>query len=315
VSDELEFVEEGEQEKASSKVWKMLVVDDEEDVHDVTKLVLKGFDYLGVPLEFLHARSGKESCEIMAREKEIAVILMDVVMETDHAGLEAIEYIRNELDNKFVRIILRTGQPGQAPEHDVITQYDINDYKHKTELTRQRLFTTIYTSISAYRDLIALDRNRRALKKIIESSAQLFDLRFVGDFSQAVLDQLIALLYLGDDAVVVRSVGVVSGDENANLLIVAATGMYQENINEDAREVLSEVEYGLLQQAIGQQHSVEGDGYFVAYFEDAAGGRHAFYVSADVPTRVQERELIELFCTNVVIAQENALLLKDAKNQ
>lgn len=165
MNDELEFVAEVEEEKASCKAWKMLVVDDEEAVHKVTSLVLNGFKYLGVPLEFLHAYSGKEACETMAREENVAVILMDVVMESDHAGLEAIDYIRNELDNKFVRIILRTGQPGQAPEHDVITRYDINDYKHKTELTRQRLFTTTYTSISAYRDLIALERNRKALKK------------------------------------------------------------------------------------------------------------------------------------------------------
>lgn len=313
MSDELEFMDEPEEIQGSQKAWKMLVVDDEEAVHTVTNLVLEGFNYCGVPLEFLHAHSGKEACEIMAREQDVAVILMDVVMESDHAGLEAIDHIRNVLGNKFVRIILRTGQPGQAPEHDVITRYDINDYKHKTELTRERLFTTAYTSISAYRDLVALDRNRKALKKIIEASAELFDLRFVDDFSQAVLDQLIALLYLGEDAIVVRSVGVVSADNNAKLQIVAATGAYQSNVNDAAENVLCGTELKLLQQAIVEQQSLEGDGYFVAYFEDGSGVRHAFYVSADVSIQVQDRELIELFCSNVMIAQENVHLLKDAQ--
>jgi len=42
-------------------------------------------------------------------------VLLDVIMETDQAGLDLVEFIRDTLKNETVRIILRTGQPGQAP--------------------------------------------------------------------------------------------------------------------------------------------------------------------------------------------------------
>ena len=133
-------------ERLKRQPWRVLVVDDEEEVHAVSKLALEDFEFNGRGLEMIHAYSGQEAKEIMAKEAEIALILLDVVMETDHAGLEVVQYIREQLGNRFVRIILRTGQPGQAPEYKVITEYDINDYKSKTELTRQKLFTAVYTS-------------------------------------------------------------------------------------------------------------------------------------------------------------------------
>lgn len=152
------------------KPWKLLVVDDEEEVHAVTRLALGGFEFASRPLQIIGAYSGAEAKKVMSEEKDIAMILLDVVMETDQAGLDVVKYIREELGNRFVRIILRTGQPGQAPEYKVITEYDINDYKQKTELTRGKMFTLVHTSLSSYRDLMALEANRHGLEKVIEAS-------------------------------------------------------------------------------------------------------------------------------------------------
>ncbi|MFA5941833.1 MAG: response regulator, partial [Sinimarinibacterium sp.] len=131
--------------EATGEAWKVLIVDDEADVHTGTRLALDDFSLHGRSLQFLHAYSGAESVEIMRRERDIALVLMDVVMETEHAGLDAIRAIRSELANRFVRIVLRTGQPGQAPEKDVVRSFDINDYKEKTELTGKKLFTLVHT--------------------------------------------------------------------------------------------------------------------------------------------------------------------------
>ena len=84
---------------------------------------------------------------------DVAAVLLDVIMETDVAGLDLVEYIRNELKNETVRIILRTGQPGQAPERRVIVDYDINDYKAKTELTADKLFTTLTAALRGFQQL------------------------------------------------------------------------------------------------------------------------------------------------------------------
>ena len=115
--------------------WKILIVDDEDDVHRITKLAMLGITYDELPIEFLSAYSGKEACEIMAADEDIALVILDVVMETDTAGLDVASFIRRKLNNQLVRIVLRTGQPGQVPEDEIMEKYDINDYKEKTELS------------------------------------------------------------------------------------------------------------------------------------------------------------------------------------
>ena len=146
-------------------VWKVLVVDDEEEVHAVTKLVLADFSYENKGLLFLHAYSGREARDLIAEHPDTAIIFLDVVMEKNDAGLEVIRHIREELKNSFVRIILRTGQPGQAPAEKVIVEYDINDYKEKTELTAQKLFTTMVASLRSYRDILTIRPTARGWKR------------------------------------------------------------------------------------------------------------------------------------------------------
>ena len=149
--DFLTFVEESEPvPPAGHLVWRVLIVDDEPDIHTATLLALKGVVIEGRELEFIHAYSGKEARTILAENTDLAVILLDVVMESDDAGLQLVRYIRDDLSNSTLRVILRTGQPGYAPEIDTIRSYDINDYKAKSELTRVRLFTSLTTSIRSY---------------------------------------------------------------------------------------------------------------------------------------------------------------------
>jgi signal transduction histidine kinase/FixJ family two-component response regulator/HPt (histidine-containing phosphotransfer) domain-containing protein len=130
--------------------WPVLVVDDDEEVHIMTRLVLSKLRYKDRPLELLTARSGNEADDVFRRREDIAVALLDIVMETDDAGLRLARRIREEFANTDTRLILRTGQPGQAPVRDVIVNYDINDYKSKTELTSEKLFITIITGLRSY---------------------------------------------------------------------------------------------------------------------------------------------------------------------
>ncbi|MDH5444447.1 MAG: EAL domain-containing protein [Gammaproteobacteria bacterium] len=140
-------------DKSIQQPWKIMVIDDDEVVHQVTAIVLEDFYYQGRPLQMIQGYSGEEARKLIKENPDTAVMLLDVVMETDTAGLDTVKYIRDELNNHFVRIILRTGQPGQAPEKEVITEFDINDYKEKTELTAQKLYTSIITALRAFSDL------------------------------------------------------------------------------------------------------------------------------------------------------------------
>jgi DNA-binding NarL/FixJ family response regulator len=135
-------------------VWKVLIVDDEPDVHSLTKLLLRNFSYRGRGLEFLSAYSAAEAKDVLRSHPDTALVLLDVVMETEHAGLLLVDYIRNELGNKSVQIVIRTGQPGQAPPLTVISNHGINDYKEKTEITQQTMLLTVVKALRLYEDYL-----------------------------------------------------------------------------------------------------------------------------------------------------------------
>jgi PAS domain S-box-containing protein len=144
--------------------WRILVVDDDVDVHVVTKFALSASSFQGRRLSFLHAYSAKEALEVLRSTPGIALVLLDVIMETDDAGLRLAREIRTALHNELVRIVLRTGQPGQALEHSIIVDYDINDFWCKADLTTRKLFTTVIASLRAYSALAAAAAARDELR-------------------------------------------------------------------------------------------------------------------------------------------------------
>lgn len=166
--DDLQFAEETEPDRGGSSPedrWKLLIVDDEEAVHTMTKMVLSDYSFEGKGLIFLSAHSGEEARQLLRANKDAACILLDVVMETENSGLEVIHFIRDMEKNTDIRIILRTGQPGKAPEKKVILDYDINDYKEKTELTDQKLFTSITTALRSYMHLKKLQEQQEDITR------------------------------------------------------------------------------------------------------------------------------------------------------
>lgn len=174
--------------------WRILVVDDDPEVHTVTRYALRTVTFRDRPLDLISAYSAAEALRILRDTADIALVLLDVVMETDDAGLRLVRCIREDLGNSAVRLILRTGQPGQAPEDRVILDYDINDYRAKTELTAQKLFTTVIAALRGYADIMAIEDNRRGLRRIIEAADGLPEGASLPDFAQHALSQLHQLL-------------------------------------------------------------------------------------------------------------------------
>jgi adenylate cyclase len=150
--------------------WQVLIVDDEMDVHRITRLALDDLVFAGRPIHLLSAYSAAEALRLLQSEPNIALILLDVVMESEHAGLELVRQIREQIANRLVRIILRTGQPGQAPERQVIVEYDINDYKAKAELTVQKLFTAVVVALRSYQDMVTIETHRREMTDLVSAT-------------------------------------------------------------------------------------------------------------------------------------------------
>ncbi|MBX3015044.1 MAG: hybrid sensor histidine kinase/response regulator [Caldilineaceae bacterium] len=178
--------------------WKILIVDDEVEVHQVTQLALQNFSYTDRGLIFLSAYSAQEAQALLHLHTDIAIILLDVVMENNQAGLQLVKYIREEIGNRTIRIILRTGQPGEAPEEAVIRQYDINDYKTKTELTRQRLIATILVSLRAYEHILQVENSQWQLAKLNEAltlrNVELVQARDAAEAANRAKDEFLSVM-------------------------------------------------------------------------------------------------------------------------
>ncbi len=180
--DALEFMDERDNSDTNSvktaEPWRILIVDDEVDIHRVTVMALAGFRYLNRPLHIVHAYSGAEARRIIDGGEEFAAILLDVVMESDNAGLLLANYIRNELKNSVLRIILRTGHPGTITEYDAEKKYGCNFYEQKTNITVERLVSIVTMALASYCEASALDCDlidqsmERPQRPVVESASK-----------------------------------------------------------------------------------------------------------------------------------------------
>ncbi|CAN5841580.1 hybrid sensor histidine kinase/response regulator [soil metagenome] len=151
---------------AAKKPWHVLVVDDDEIVHGSTDIALAHFGIEGRGLRLLHAYSAGEALSVVEKNPELAVALVDVVMETPDAGLRLVRKIRELPGRGALRLILRTGQPGYAPELETIQHFDINDYWSKLDQTRTKLLVGITTAIRSYCQFVDIETQRDALDQL-----------------------------------------------------------------------------------------------------------------------------------------------------
>ena len=213
-SDTLHFWEdEAVSGSAKELVWRLLVVDDEPDVHRATTFALAGVRILGRALQFLHAYSASEATQILNTERDVAVVLLDVVMEREDAGLALVKTIRQDLHLNELRIILRTGQPGYAPEIETIHDFDINDYKTKSELTRTKLYATVTAALRAYEQIRKLDELAFYDRlSCLPNRNKFIDLSEERLKSQSAADDVIAILDIDDFSEINDALGHQQGD-------------------------------------------------------------------------------------------------------
>lgn len=292
--------------RSVNKPWKVIIADDEEEVHIMTKMVMRKFQFQDRPMELLTAYSGEQTKELMQAHDDVAIVLLDVVMEHENSGLEVVKFIREELKNPFVRIILRTGQPGQAPQDDVIRNYDINDYKSKTELTVQKLYTAIIASLRSYTDMQLIDKNRRGLELILNQSRELFNLKDT-QFDPLILEhykELLALEYQSTEQIsgaIIQQVADVP-------FIVCGYGQFEEMTDVSLDSEAHRHWISLLEQSCHGNDVVFEDNLFAFCYTSAAEVKKFVIVEApDVYTELQ-RDLVRMFANNAKVAYDNILL-------
>lgn len=287
---------------AGQRPWRVLVVDDDIDVHAVTRLALRNVSFKGRELELFSAFSAADGLRLLRDTPDVALVLLDVVMETEDAGLVLVRRIREELHNHAVRLVLRTGQPGQAPEQRVIIDYDINDYKAKTELTTQRLFTAVIAALRAYETLTMLDRSRAALGRILDGATNLYQAGSLREFASGVLGQVSAVLDVGADGMLC-----VMASGSADPAVLAATGAYA-GLAAQPRLPAGHPLLPAFERALREQGSQYGPGGTVLMIRTVQQQSVCIALTPPVPVAPIQHELLELYCQRIAAAFDNQYL-------
>ncbi|MDX1677774.1 EAL domain-containing protein [Arsukibacterium sp.] len=314
--EEFLFFAEDEQPSAEPElavgVWNILIVDDDEEIHTVTKLALNDLIVLGRKLIFHHAYSGDEAIRFLHNNPNVAMVLLDVVMESDDAGLKVVQRIRDELHLEELRIVLRTGQPGYAPEESVIKEYDINDYKTKTELTRGKLVTAIIASIRSYQQIRTINQNRIGLQKIINAGANLLEQHSLHEFSEGVVTQIASLIGLHAEGVLCAQIED-DGSTSDKIYVLGAAGHYAPFIKCQLDKLDNPRIVQQIHLCLSQRQNIFGQHDTVLY---VGNEKHcaAVYIETNRPIEAFDRQLIEVFLSNISIGYENVTLFQQLKH-
>ncbi|MFY7906681.1 MAG: DUF3369 domain-containing protein, partial [Burkholderiaceae bacterium] len=281
-------------------VWNVLLVDDDHDVHAATKLALGNVPIEGRALNIQSAYSAAEARAILSTRNDFALAIVDVVMEDENAGLNLVSHIRDQLLNRNMRIILRTGQPGYAPEIETIKNLDINDYKTKSELTRTRLFTSITIALRAYALICRLDAGRQGLEQVLNSMRQLGNPTGLGNFSAGLVSQLCALLNVPAE----RLVCAVLEAPGSYPVVLAGGGVYGDWIGMPVDTLPNQRISANLQRTLATRQTSHDDGanLFIAGNDERA---LAAFIDVPHPLSDVERQLLDVFCSNLSATLEN----------
>ncbi|MEO5377712.1 MAG: DUF3369 domain-containing protein [Magnetococcus sp. DMHC-6] len=294
--------------------WKILVVDDDIEVHAITNLILRDFSFEGRPVELFCGHSGSDARRLLQEHPDAAILLLDVVMETESAGLEMVRYVRNELINPYIRIILRTGQPGYAPEEKIIVEYDINDYKDKASLSKQQLTTSIIASLRSYRDLRALENTRKGLKKIIDATADLFEPCSLKTLASGILTQLASLIGLEQQGIQSQSSCLAFSERRGKINVYAKSGRFEHSVGTSLEQMVCQETFEKISEGMKAKKSLFFEHDYLGYFQSKLGIENFIFMEGTQPIGQIEKNLLEIFSANISFAFDNLFLNREILN-
>ena len=294
----------------TEKYWKVIIADDDKQVHSSTKIVLSDLIFDNKKINFLSAYSAAELKKVLIDNPDAAVILLDVVMENLSAGLDIVKVIRKDLNNKNIRIILRTGQPGHAPEKKIITDYDINDYREKNELTSQKLFTAVYSALKAYKDILSINKSREAVQFILNASDNFIKTRTAENLSKKSLNSIYELTALIDsDNIPENSFSALLDKDKVDILSKTGNLTTVVNLSDCSPEV--QVKIKEIIKSDGDFFQDSNSSYLIS---PARFKKHLIYLKDFKPSSFDEKQILTLFNKKIGIAFENLFLNNEIIN-
>ncbi len=284
--------------------WKIAIIDDDILVHQVTKMVLDDFKFDGLPIKFLSAYSAKEGYQLFKDNDDIAVCILDVIMETDTAGIELAHDIRGELNNSSTRIVLRTGQPGLSIEEELISKYNINDYKTKTELTSSKLRTLIISCIRTYIEMQHLKRSKSGVENILSITNKIITNKNIGDFAQEILEQIPTVINTED----VPYNGLVAYKTDGKTNIIASISDQNDTSQQDISNILPSKVIDLISETESEFISEFIDGDYIACLTKENAKSCLVFIKDLKSLDKLQQELLSIYLKNIMETLTNIFL-------
>jgi class 3 adenylate cyclase/response regulator of citrate/malate metabolism len=289
----------------ASTTWKVFVIDDEPSIEIITKQSLRWSKFDGFGISIVSARSGLEARALVDEHPDIAVILLDVVMETQTAGLDFLVWLRKVGKLPLARVLLRTGQAGQSSETEVVQEYDIHDYLHKTEITATRMRTSVLGALRSYKDLKTIELHRKGLEQVLSATSTLFNINSGSSLVQGVLSELSSLLLPTPDLIFFRF------DLYTSVLppkVIAATGKYEAFIGKSVTDILGNDSWPALTHIVVPGSLIPYGDHSVYILRNKIGGSASIIISGPRDIDSISQSLMELYCRNAAMALDNQAL-------
>ncbi|MFN3130661.1 EAL domain-containing protein [Roseibium sp.] len=300
------------------KPWKVLIVDDDPDVHEVTRIAVSGCRFENRPFQLLHALSAHEAKQILQENDDIPVALVDVVMESDTAGLGLVSWIRKDLGNRFTRLILRTGQPGYAPQADVIMKFDIDGYAEKAELSRTKLITAIVTALRGYKLVMSIETNRKKLKELNAHFAEIVQQNALSEFASAVLEQFTALIGKPIDCLLCgyETLPEYAGSDKVGVRVLSARGIHEDKVDLPLDVISSsDIRQAVAQCIETQEMCANADGVALPLVtRNGMSGALYLGTTYEELEELVGSEVVQLFVSNAALGYEKTGLLEHIRN-
>ncbi len=290
--------------------WDILIVDDDCDVHSATKYALKNTKILSRELTFHDAYSAEEAKKVLSENQHIALIMLDVVMETPNAGLDFIAFVRNELGLNDLRIILRTGEPNQAPEMAVIRDYDINDYQLKSEVTQKSLYVCLTSALRSYEQISTISSSKKALNDILEMGRFLLNCE-----SEIELHDTIFKYVTSDANDVVDAFLVI--EKNESLFVTHSSGNYLDKQGLELHVAIDESVVVQVDQCLNSESNIVLDDYCILYLGSSSRGHRCIFISKLEKNNnifSQDKDLLEIFSRSCIVSGDNIFFINKLKN-
>lgn len=294
--------------------WKILIIDDDRFIHAIIKEALKDFTFESRGLTLLHAYTYQEALNIVAENKDIALILLDIYLDRDATGLKLTRYIREMAGNSLTRIVLMTSSLNSSLQKEAVLNYDINGYEYKNDLITKKLYTVVVASLRYYRDILHINNNRMAMERIVTSSTQLFGTESIDDFFETTLYHLNGIINLCgyNDSCNMSSLAAVKFNGDGHFKIISAFGKYKGTLYKKMEDVLPSSDYELISLVRENKNCFISEDRFVACYISSSGVEAVVFLESENGSKNHiDPEILNVFHRNVAATFENLCMNKE----